>query len=96
MKTYYTYLKEFVQDCPNKFMIGYDDVWLTNSQILERVESAAYFLRQQGVQKGDLVAVCMSRSAHTTIAMLAPMEISASMAMVVCPGLPIPPLPCWR
>lgn len=78
MKTYYTYLKEFVRDCPNKFMIGYDDVWLTNSQILERVESAAYFLRQQGVQKGDLVAVCMSRSAHTTIAMLALISIGAT------------------
>ena len=76
-KTFYQYLKEFARDVPDKFMIGYDDVWLTNTQVLERVESAAYFLRQQGVQKGDLVAISMSRSAHTTIAMLAAVSIGS-------------------
>jgi len=74
-KTYYWYLKEFVRDMPDQFMIGYDDIWLTNTQVLERVESAAYFLRQQGVEKGDLVAISMSRSAHSTIAMLALISI---------------------
>lgn len=76
-KTYYRYLKAFVRDCPDKFMIGYDDVWLTNTQVLERVESAAYFLRRQGVKKGDLVAVRMTNSAHTTITMLALVSIGA-------------------
>lgn len=76
-KTYYRYLKAFVRDCPDKFMIGYDDVWLTNTQVLERVESAAYFLRQQGVKKGNLVAVRMTNSAHTTITMLALVSIGA-------------------
>lgn len=76
-KTYYRYLKEFVRECPDKFMIGYDDVWLTNTQVLERVESAAYFLRQQGVKKGDLVAVRMTNSAHVAIAMLALITIGA-------------------
>ena len=76
-KTCYWYLKEFVRDMPDQFMIGYDNVWLTNTQVLERVESAAYFLRQQGVKKGDLVAISMSRSAHSTIAMLALMSIGA-------------------
>ena len=76
-KTYYWYLKEFVRDMPDQFMIGYDDIWLTNTQVLERVESAAYFLRQQGVKKGDLVAISMSRSAHTTIAMLALISIGS-------------------
>lgn len=77
-KTYYQYLKEFVRDQPDSKMIGYDDVWLTNTQVLERVESTAYFLRQQGVKKGDMVAVSMSRSAHSTIAMLALLTIGAT------------------
>lgn len=77
-KTYYQYLKEFVQDQPNSFMIGYDDVWLSNSQVLERVESTAWFLRQQGVKKGDMVAISMSRSAHSTIAMLALLTIGGT------------------
>ena len=81
-KTFYRYLKEFARDVPDKFMIGYDDVWLTNTQVLERVESAAYFLRQQGVKKGDLVAISMTRSAHTTIAMLA--AISIGSVTVLC------------
>ena len=40
--TYYGYLKEFAQECPDKFMIGYDDVWMTNTQVLERVVCRAY------------------------------------------------------
>lgn len=76
-KTIYRYLTEFVRDMPDQFLIGYDDVWLSNTQVLERVESTAYFLRQQGVKKGDLVAVSMSRSAHSTIAMLALISIGA-------------------
>ena len=76
-KTYYNYLKTFVKEQPDRFMIGWDDVWMTNTQVLERVESAAYFLRQQGVKKGDLVAVRMTNSAHVAIAMLALITIGA-------------------
>ena len=74
--TYYGYLKEFAQECPDKFMIGYDDVWMTNTQVLERVESTAWFLRQQGVKKGDLVAIMMSNSVQSTIALLALQSIN--------------------
>lgn len=77
-KTYYQYLKEFVRDQPDKFMIGYDDVWMSNSQVLERVESTAYALRQQGVKKGDMVAIAMSLSVQSTIAMLALLTIGAT------------------
>ena len=75
-KTFYQYLKEFVADCPNQFMIGYDDIWVTNSQLLERVESAAWFLRQQGVKQGDLVAILMSNSYQSTVALLALQSIN--------------------
>ncbi len=83
-KTYYTYLKEFVRDCPDKFMIGYDDVWMTNSQVLERVESVAYFLRQQGVQKGDMVAIMMSNSVQSTIALLALQSLNTLAVLCDC------------
>lgn len=76
-KTYYTYLKEFVQACPDKFMLGWDDTWMSNTQVLERVESTAWFLRQQGVKKGDMAAILMSRSAQSSIAMLALQTIGA-------------------
>ena len=76
MKTYYTYLRAFVQEQPDRMMIGWDDKWMTNSQILERVESTAYFLRQQGVKKGDLVAIMMSNSVQSTITLLALQSIN--------------------
>lgn len=83
-KTYYTYLKEFVRDCPDQIMIGYDDIWLSNRQVLERVESTAYFLRQQGVKKGDMVAIVMSNSVQSTIALLALQSINALAVLCDC------------
>lgn len=83
-KTYYTYLKEFVRDCPDQFMIGYDDVWMTNSQVLDRVEATAYFLRQQGVKKGDLVAILMSNSFQSTVALLALQSINTLAVLCDC------------
>ena len=83
-KTYYQYLKEFVQEQPDKFMIGYDDVWMTNSQLLERVESTAWFLRQQGVKKGDLVAIMMSNSCQSTVALLALQSINCLAVLCDC------------
>lgn len=83
-KTYYTYLKEFVRDEPEKFMLGWDDVWMTNSQVLERVESTAYFLRQQGVKKGDLVAIMMSNSVQSTIALLALQSLNTLAVLCDC------------
>ena len=76
-KTYYQYLKAFVRDCPDQKMIGCGDVWFTNTQILERVESTAYFLRRQGVKKGDPVAIMMSNSVQATVALLALQSINA-------------------
>lgn len=76
-KTVYAYLTEFVRDCPDKFILGYDDVWITNTQLLERIESAAWALRQQGVKRGDLVAMATSRSPEAIIAMLALQTIGA-------------------
>lgn len=81
-KTFYQYLKEFVRDVPDKFMFGYDDIWMSNSQVLDRVESVAYFLRQQGVKKGDMVAISMTRSVHSAITMLA--AISIGSVTVLC------------
>ena len=83
-KTYYQYLKEFVRDCPEKVMIGYDDIWVTNSQLLERVESTAYFLRQQGVKKGDMVAIMMSNSYQSTVALLALQSINCLAVLCDC------------
>ena len=83
-KTYYQNLKEFVNDCPDKFMIGYDDIWMTNTQLLERVESTAYFLRQQGVKKGDLVAILMSNSYQSTVALLALQSINCLAVLCDC------------
>lgn len=76
-KTYYQYLKEFVAASPDKFMLGYDDIWMTNTQLLERVESAAWFLRNHGVRKGTMVALHTSRSAQSIVVMLALQTIGA-------------------
>lgn len=75
-KTFYQYLREFVADCPDQRMIGYDGVWVTNNQLLERVESATWFLRQQGVKKGDMVAILMSNSYQSTVVLLALQSIN--------------------
>lgn len=84
MKTYYDYLRAFVQEQPDRFMIGWGDTWMTNSQILERVESTAYFMRQQGVKKGDLVAIMMSNSVQSTVALLALQSINTLAVLCDC------------
>lgn len=76
-KTNYTYLKAFVQACPDQFMLGWDDEWMTNTQVLERIESTAWALRDRGVKKGDMVAMATSRSPESIIAMMALQTIGA-------------------
>ena len=84
IKTYYTSLQEFVRDQPDKYMIGWEDTWMTNTQLLERVESTAWFLRQQGVKKGDPVAILMSNSVQATVALLALQSINALAVLCDC------------
>ena len=76
-KTNYTYLKEFVQAMPDSPILGWDDVWMTNTQLLERMESTAWALRQKGVKKGDMVALTTSRSPEAVIVMMALQTIGA-------------------
>ncbi len=77
IKTYYTYLRDFVREAPGSKILGWKDIWMTNDQLLDRVESTAYALRKLGVQKGDMVAMATSRSAESIIAMLALQTIGA-------------------
>ena len=76
-KSFYTYLKEFVQEEPNERILGYYKGWLTNSELLERIESTAWAFRSHGVRRGSYVAVLTSRSPQSIIAMLALQTLGA-------------------
>ncbi len=77
IKTYYTYLRDFAREAPGSRILGWQDIWMTNDQLLERVESTAYALRELGVKKSDMVAMATSRSPQSIIAMLALQSIGA-------------------
>lgn len=76
-KSFYTYLAEFVRDEPNEKILGCYKGWLTNSELLERIESTAWAFRSHGVKRGDYVAMMTSRSPQSVIAMLALQTLGA-------------------
>lgn len=76
-KTFYTYLSEYVQASPDRKILGYYNSWMTNTELLERIEATAYALKQRGVKRGDMVAMLTSRSPQSVVGMLALQTLGA-------------------
>ncbi|MFT5082860.1 MAG: amino acid adenylation domain-containing protein [Lentisphaeria bacterium] len=62
---------------PGKLAIKFQDKCITYGELGKRVDSLAHYLRQNGVQTGDFVAVLLDPSEHIVIALLAITHIGA-------------------
>ncbi len=63
---------------PNRVAVTFDGRDLTYSQLLTMANQLAHYLRQNGVQRGDRVGVCMPRSLEMLASTLALWQIGAA------------------
>lgn len=71
MKTLYDYLQEYVQEQPQKNLLGDDQAWLTAREVLDQVSALAGKLAGAGIGPGDHVALRMSQDRHSVLYLLA-------------------------
>ncbi len=60
--SFYSILSQNAQISPSKEVLFEEELKITNSQLLEAVNSVASYLQQSGINKGDKVAIVMSNS----------------------------------
>ena len=72
---------------PGNVAVRGPDGTLTYSELLSRAERLAQRLRQAGVQPGDLVGLCLRRSASLVVAALAILEADCAY-VAIDPGIP--------
>lgn len=63
---------------PNRVAVTFDDRDLSYSQLLTMANQLSHYLRKSGVQRGDLVGVCMPRSLEMLASTLALWQIGAA------------------
>jgi len=63
---------------PDKVALEFEEQSLTYQQLNERSNQLANYLRQQGVQPGDLVGIYMERSAEMVVALLGSWKAGAA------------------
>ena len=63
---------------PNATALIFEDTVLSYQELDQRANQLAYYLMQQGVQRGDRVALCLDRSAELVITLLAILKTGAT------------------
>lgn len=71
-------LRAQAQRTPNDIALRDEVYTLSYQQVREEVQAVAAALVQQGVQRGDIVALALPRSVRLTLAMLAIVELGAA------------------
>ena len=87
-KTIHQLFEEQVNRTPNHIAVVYEDTQLTYSELNQRANQLAHYLRQSyAIQGDDLIALCLDRSEQMLIAILAVLKSGAAY-VPMDPGYP--------
>ncbi|MCX8106367.1 MAG: amino acid adenylation domain-containing protein [Ignavibacterium album] len=68
--TVYTLFENRVKLAPNSIAINFDGNKITYKKLFDESDKIAYLLNKSGVKQGDIVGLCLNRSAEMIIALL--------------------------
>lgn len=70
--------EQLAEESPDYIGVVFGDIALTYKEINDRANQLAWFLRDNGVQKGDIIAIMLKRSPELLITILAVLKAGAA------------------